>query len=414
VGGSGVQRSMKFAKYLPEYGWEPIMLVADHRFLKQPKDHTLSKETRSDLVIYRSFSPDLRWIFKVLWGLRLNSVVNWLNRHCLIPDAELIWLPFAKITLHKIFADHNIDLVIITSPPYSPLFLGKYIKKNFGIDYIVDFRDPWTIGVGRQYNPLPHRLRNIEKQWEESILDNSVKVICVNQLISERLSEAYPTVRTEKFVTINNGYDESDFKSCLPHHGNSKLNIVYTGSFYDLRQPEIIWDAMKGLIDQQLLTPDKVCFKIFGHNSRSFVLGKYATHPLFTNLVEFHPYQTHKQAILAICEADVVLLFSGYGTGEAMNSPAKLYEYMRSGRPILAVIDPMGEAASLLKPTGTCFLADSSRQDSIVEQIHAIYRKWETGQLLVKPNLEYINQFDRKVLTGELSCVLDAAIRNKP
>jgi glycosyltransferase involved in cell wall biosynthesis len=414
VGGSGVQRSLKFAKYLPENGWEPIMLVADHRFLKQPKDYSLFRELPSDLLIYRSFAPDLRWVFKVLWGLHLNSVVNWLNRHCLIPDAEILWLPFAKRTLHKIFYKHSIDLVYITAPPYSPLFLGKYIKKKYGVNYCVDLRDPWTIGVGRQYNPLPSWLQKIEKQWEQSILDKASKVICVNQLICDRFAEAYPVIPADKFVAINNGYDESDFQACLQHQHQDRLNIIYTGTLYDLRQPEIIWKALVHLIDEKIIPPAKISFQIYGHNTRSFVLGKYANHPILSNIVKLYPNQAHKQAIRTICKADVLLLFSGSGKSEAMNSPAKLYEYMRSGRPILAVIDPSGAAANILSLTNTCYPADSSSQASIEEQIKAIYHKWETGGLNVQPDHDYVNLFERSALTGKLSRVLDDVIQDKP
>ncbi|MDD3236047.1 MAG: hypothetical protein PHH43_06950 [Candidatus Cloacimonetes bacterium] len=412
VGGSGVQRSLKFAKYLPDYGWEPIMLVADHRFLKQPKDHSLAEEIPKSLRVYRSFAPDLRWIFKLLWGLRLHKVVNYLLRNFLIPDPEIIWLPFAKIALKRIFAEHKIDLVFITAPPYAPLFLGEYIKKHFHTDFCVDFRDPWTNGVGRQYNPPPLRIRNQEKAQEKRILSLAKQVVCINDTMVKVLRASYPHILQTKLHCITNGYDEEDFSACTKQEPTEKMHIVYTGAFYDLRQPGIIWQAISELISEGNLEPQKLSIDIYGNNYAGFVLGNYAQDPIISTIVTLKAYLPHSESVDRICKADLLLIYSGSGKAEEMNSPAKLFEYLRSGVPILAIVDPKSAASSILEPSLTSFFADSGSVASIKEQIHALYLKWEQRDLTVQSNVTYIKSFERKALTAKLAQVIDAAVEN--
>ena len=135
AGGSGVQRGLKFAKYLPEFGFRPVILCADYRILKQPRDYTLLRELPDKVKIYRSFTLDINWFYKLLWGLKLNKIVNFLRRNVFIPDGEILWLPFAIHKLKKIMATNNINQVLVSVPPYSLIFLAKYLKKHYQIKY---------------------------------------------------------------------------------------------------------------------------------------------------------------------------------------------------------------------------------------------------------------------------------------
>ncbi|MDY0151350.1 MAG: hypothetical protein RBS43_03665 [Candidatus Cloacimonas sp.] len=409
VGGSGVQRSLKFAKYLPEYGWEPIMLVANHRFLKQPKDYSLSQDIDPKLIIYRTFSLDIRWFYKLLWGLKLHKLVNLLNSNFLIPDPDIMWLPYAKYALKRIFKEHKIDLVFITAPPYSSLFLGDYVKQRFGVDYCVDFRDLWTKGVGRADNPPPQHIQAKEKEWEKQILIQAKQVLCVNEAMVSKLQQFVPEILRNKFSGITNGYDDTDFASAPAYKRQNEMHIVFTGSLYGRFQPDIIWQALSELIEEGKISAHKIRFEIYGANSPNFVLGRYAADSAIKSIVKILAYLPHHTSIEMICLADALLVLSPVGNGSNTDSHSKLFEYMRSERPILAVVDLHSIGAQILRKSGTSFIADASSCTAVKATIHEMYIKWENAELYVNPDIAYINSFERKALTAKLASVLNSA-----
>lgn len=409
VGGSGVQRSLKFAKLLPASGWEPIMLVADARFLNQPKDTSLKRDIPSGQLIYSSFSPDIRWLYKLLWGLKLNIIVNFINRYLMVPDADVLWLPFAKHTIKKVLQQHKIDMLLITAPPYSALLLGLYVKKKYGIDFCVDFRDMWSLGVGKADNPPPKWIKEYENKLEKCILQQAAKVIVVNNKMRETLLLHYPMLSKDKVMSITNGYDEEDFHNSPVHTPSSILHIVFTGSLYGRFQPDIVWKALVSLNNEAAINMDEIRFDFYGKNNAAFILGEYSGHKVIRSCVHIHSYLSHKDSISKICRADALLLLSPPGKGADMDSHSKLFEYMRSGRTILAIIPPQSAGAQILAPCGTAIIADSSNDDAVKKAILQLYIDWKSGSLNPMPDYKYISQFERKELTGKLAQFLDTS-----
>jgi len=408
AGGSGVQRGLKFAKYLPEFGFRPVILCADSRFLKQPRDYTLLRELPNKVKIFRTFALDINWFYKLLWGLKLNKIVNFLRRNVFIPDGEILWLPFAIHKLKKIMATNNINQVLVSVPPYSLIFLAKYLKKHYRIKVCLDFRDPWSFGIGRKYLKPPDWVTAIENRWEKEIVTRADQVICVSSVMIEEFRHLYPYLDKNKFVCITNGYDEKDFPVSFPPIRNAKFTIIYTGSFYDELQPDILWQAILELIQEGCLNPQKIAVEIYGRNFRNFVLGKYITDPILNQIVHFHGYINHRNSIQILRAADVLLLYLGSGEAQRAIVTAKVFEYLRSGKPILAIIDSSGAAADILKPANTAFIADSSSIHSIKETLGNLYRLWEEDKLQTEPNWDYIQQFERKALTAKLAEVFSA------
>ncbi|MDD4309169.1 MAG: glycosyltransferase [Candidatus Cloacimonetes bacterium] len=438
VGGSGVQRSLKFTKNLPLSGWQPIVLMADHRYLKQPKDYSLCDDEARNTIVYNSFSPDLRWIFKVLWGLHLHSIVNFITRKLILPDPELLWLPFAKKTIKQIFKQHTIDLVLITAPPYSPLFLGQYIKKHYHVPYVVDFRDMWTMGVGRLDAPLSKRISANEKSWEKKVITQAKAVVVVNQFMANKLSHSYPELAASTFTAITNGYDEDDFTDImaslkdsyeqeLPTLSNTAkqgltrdessvpslckpMHLVFTGSFYDRFQPDILWEALHQLVTENKIKQDSLMIDIYGKNNPHFVLGKFVNNPIINTMVQIHGYLPHHESIAKICAADALLLFSPPGPGADMDSHSKLFEYLRSGVPILALVAIPSAGADILKKCHCSFIANSASIAAIKFVIAELLQQWQTGKLALETDWAYVSSFERRALTAKLARVLDSAI----
>jgi glycosyltransferase involved in cell wall biosynthesis len=410
VGGSGVQRGVKFSRYLPEHGWESLILTPHPALLKHPKDASLLDDVPKSQKIYRSFVLDARWLFKLLWGLRLPGIVNWLRYHVFIPDAEILWLPFAKYKLRRIMRENKIDIVFISGPPFSPMLLGKWIKKKYSLPHVIDFRDDWTQGQSRQDIPPPEFFRRRETRLERETLINADHLVVVNKAYKKDFLKLYPDIESNHISVIANGYDESDFAISLPPRKTDpgKLRIVHAGVLFGRRHPAKIWEALISLSRSGKIDPKKISIHVYGHNFSSFVFKGFENDPVIRNIVHLHPYLPHNKMIPVMLQADALWLFSGPGAKSGAELPGKVFEYMRCAKPILAVINPRGVCAEVLNASGLGFIADTEDVGSIANRLLEIYRGWEAGNYNLKADWDHIRSFERKSLTAELAQVLIA------
>lgn len=412
LGGSGVQRGVKFSKYLPENGWESIILTPSPFWVKHPKDHSLLSDVRPNQKIYRCFTLDAHWLYKVFWGLRLPKVVTWLMFHVFIPDAEILWLPFAKRKLKQVMEIEKPELVFISGPPFSPMLLGKWLRDRYKIPYIVSFRDDWSQGQSRLDNPPPTAFIHQERKLEHSVLKHATQVVVVNRAYKRDFITLYPALPESKFSVITNGYDEEDFagvKSKSP--GNGKiLRIVHPGVLFGRRHPGKIWQAIINLVRAGKLDPQKIRVEIYGRNFASFVFRGYEDDPIIRQVVALHPYLPHSQTIELICQADILLLFSGPGAKSDAELPGKLFEYLRAGKPILGIVHPDGVCAEILLKAKSGVVASQEDSKQIESRLLELYEQWNEGTLGIDPDWDYIRLFERRQLTSRLAEVFDKVI----
>ncbi len=412
LGGSGVQRGVKFSRYLPHYGWESVILTPHPALIKHPKDRSLLKDVLPTQKIYRSFSLDARWLFKILWGLGLPQVVNWLRYHLFIPDAEILWLPFAWLKIRKIIKQNQIDLVFISGPPFSPMLLGRWIKRRYQLPFIVSFRDDWSFGQSRLDNPPPRFFTRLERKLEHDVLAASDHVVVVNRAYQRDLLSLYPDLPPQKFSVITNGYDESDFPAAVVPRkkDRDKLQIVHAGVLFGRRRTNLIWQAAVELAQEGLIDPKRIRIDIYGHNFASFVFKGFENDPVIRQMVHLHPYLPHSQSIDIMLQADALWLYSGPGAKSDVELPGKLFEYLRAGKPIFAMIHPEGVCAEVLKPSGLGFIADNSDPEAIKSQFLRLYQLWEQGKLAPEPDWGLIRGFERQELTCRLAEVFDTTL----
>lgn len=206
MGGSGVQRTIKFVKYMMDFNWEPVVFT--RKISKMTlKDETLSKDIPSNVKIIRTNAYDLTE-FPSLFGLFGKAIA----RKILIPDGERLWQNFSKEEAVKVIKEEKIDLIYTTSYPYSDHLLGLYLKKKFpNIPWVVDFRDEWTNNpylLDNPYNPLR---MNIERKMEKRVMEVADYLITNTPIMMKNFVDAYPFTK-EKFYVIPNGYDKDDFQ----------------------------------------------------------------------------------------------------------------------------------------------------------------------------------------------------------
>ncbi|MCB5229436.1 MAG: glycosyltransferase family 4 protein [Candidatus Cloacimonetes bacterium] len=415
LGGSGVQRGTKFSKYLPLSGWESVVLTPYPALVKHPKDRSLLEDMPSGQAIYRTFTLDAHWLYKVFWGLRLPKVVTWLMFHIFRPDAEILWLPFAKLQIPRILKRHKIDLVFISGPPFSIMQLGKWIKDRYGIPYVASFRDDWSLGQSRLDNPPPPSFTKYERKLEKAALEEANHVVVVNKAYKRDFLSLYPHLAEDKFTVITNGYDESDFEGQPPQRerDKGKLQIVHPGVLFGRRHPGIIWQAILNLIDRGKIDPRLLRIHIYGRNFSSFVFKGFEQNHTIRSIVRLHPYLPHDQTIDVIRQADLLLLYSGPGAKSDAEMPGKLFEYLRTGKPILGIIHPEGVSAQILHKAGSGFVASQEDIAQIEETLLQIYQLWQNKELAINPDWEYIKTFERRELSAKLASVFDRVLQEK-
>jgi glycosyltransferase involved in cell wall biosynthesis len=417
MGGSGVQRSLKFVKYLHKFGVEPTVLTVNPFYARWPKDLSLVGEIPSGTKVYRTPTIDMNWFFKILWGLKLNYLVTWLQLNVFVPDPEITWLPFAIARLKKILKHDKFDLAYITGGPYSSMLLGPYLKDVFNTDYIVDFRDEWTNSHIRLDFIKSAKAIKRDNLMEEEVLRKCSGLIYTHPIgMQDNFENKYPFLKSKPFRIITNGYDESDFltQDSVFKIENNSFEIVYSGSFYDRRKPDILFRAIKTLVERNQINPDHFRIKIIGKNTPSFVLGDFNNCTIINNIVRFHKYSSHKQVIDAVNMASLLLLFLAPGPNSEPEIPGKLFEYLRSYIPIMAIVPPNGAAAEIVRKSKTGYVLNSDSEEEVCNGLRDIYHTWMEGKLKNNPDIDFIDQFNRERLTEKLVSLFDEVTSSKP
>jgi hypothetical protein len=410
MGSSGVQRSVKFVKYLQYFQLNPIVLTVDSRLTRWPKDKTFLSDVPGDVKVYRAPTFDMNWVFKILWGFRLNSVVNWLLLNLFIPDAEITWIPFAKIYIDRIIKTHKIDIVYITGGPFSSLLLGPYVRNKHGLKYIVYFRDEWTNNHSRLDRHYPKQSQLKDESCEREVVSNADGLVYAHPLsMKESFENKYPFLKDKKFEIITNGYDEADFTSQEKESNeiSGKLRIVYPGSFYDRRRPTIIWKAIKELVESGEYSSDNIEVNIHGKNSPKFVMGEYTDDIVLKKIIRFYPYCSHQESLKLLLGADVLLLFLAPGPNSESELPGKMFEYLRSYKPIFAILPAKGGAADIILKSKSGWVYDSSDYSQVLSGVRNLISRWVNKDLIINPDKDYIKQYERKHLTGLLAKLIN-------
>jgi glycosyltransferase involved in cell wall biosynthesis len=422
VGGGGVQRSSKFAKYLPEFGWQPLVLT-----VKEPydfyRDVSLMKDLGNDVKIYRTLSIEpMKWVRKILKrrskkrieqkedskytirkSLKPGFLVK-LKTYLLIPDNEILWLPFAVWRGWKIIRKEEPDVIYSTASPYTDHLIALILTKLSGLPWVADFRDPW---VDRANFPRNRWRLFIDRKLEKMVVKNADHIVTTTPLIAERFKELYAG---KNYTSITNGYDEEDFidkQNLKPPE--QEFRITYTGIFNEQRDPGKIFKALRELIDSRDAFKNKVRIRIIGQLDnpgefkninffRKLKLDKYS------DLIE---YQPHHQVISEMHESIILLLVIGDYDHSDIIIPGKIFEYLRTGRPILAVVPAQGVAAEIIRSTNSGLVVSNKSVDDIKEGISKMFDLFVTNKLNQSFKRKNIEAYNRKNLTEKLSELFD-------
>ncbi len=368
-GGSGVQRFLKFCKYLPRFGVTPTVLTVSNPTYPII-DRSLSEEVPEEVNVYRSRSYEPFQLYAKLSGkstseaskptqaLRSNKwsarMASWIRANIFIPDARYGWVFTARRKALKVIQKENIDAIITTGPPHSTHFIGKYVNRKTGIRWIADFRDPWSHVYYNQVLPRTRPALYIDRKLERSVLTKADEVI----VVSPSMRKIQRTIYDRRYHMIPNGFDPEDFQQSpdelTPYHDH-RFTIRFTGSVREAAIPSGMFKAISMLSE-----PDKVLLEFIGnvHPKVREQIKKFG----IASSVSIQSYIPHKEVVKAMRASDLLLLSISKTEHSELILTGKLFDYLGSGTPILFMGTTSGDAAHIIQETGqgVCFEHDDA------------------------------------------------------
>ncbi len=406
MGLSGVQRMAKFARYLPDYGWQPVVLTVRPGGYFAYDETLLAEVEAAGIAIHRTFSFDPTRLFRNRQPVPMPAESvrrRWsrLNGWLFIPDNKIGWLPSATWTGLRLIRSASIEVLFASAPPATSLLIGALLHRWSGRPLVLDYRDDW-LGNPRQVYPTRWH-RRLHARLEQWTFRHAACVTTINTYLQQAIARRLPPDGPPVHV-IPHGFDPADFEAVAPEpRTERKLRLLYSGVFYDAQQPD---DFLRALA--RWLT---TCPAARAHIEAVFVgLVPPHTPALIKDLdlqdvVALRGYRSHRETVAALKAADVLWLTVGEQPGAAGISTSKLFEYLGTRKPILALI-PDGVGRQVLAEYGAAYLAPPHDVAAIARTLQRLYEDWKAGQLPVG-NASVVARYDRRRLAGELAHLLE-------
>lgn len=402
MGGSGVQRSVKFVKHLRAFGYEPVVFTRDttNAILI---DESLLEDVPEGVKIIRTkaFEPlDAKGISKI--PLKILAKV-------LVPDSAYIWFEMNKKQALNTVITENIKLIYTTSAPYSDHLVGLYIKEKMPhIKWVADFRDEWTNNPYTLDHPHSNLRQKIEKSMELEVLTKADYLITNTPIMRDNFIKN-SGINGDEFYVIPNGYDEEDFKNIDGQKPlNNKFTMVYTGALYGRRSPNNFFEAIKNLKQKGLIDPNSINVKLIGNYHKDKLQAQIDNLNL-TDDVQIIGYVPHDECIKYQLSADALVLIEGSGVGANAFYTGKIFEYMNTKRPVIAIL-PDGVAKDLVIESNIGVVANTDDVQQIEDVIQQYYQKFKQKILQFEGDFAIIQKFERKKLTNALAQIFDKAL----
>jgi glycosyltransferase involved in cell wall biosynthesis len=397
LGGAGVQRAVKFVKYLPASGW--LSTVITTRSTVYPvADLTLAAEVPVGVRVVRAHEPrGAMGPATVLGRLGLERSAQ----IAAFPDATMGWAPDALGQALRVVRAERPAVLFSTSAPYTSHLVALAVHRRTGIPWVADFRDEWAANPSLTDHPAV--VRRLARRLEREITSLAAAVTIVASYFDLVNPSGCQT------VVIPNGVDAEDLPGPdTPQPRDQFLTLSYVGTLYGEQNIGPVLAALERLVTRGAIDPDRVRLRIVGNDRRS------QERPRWPVPAEVAGYAPHREAIAEMCSASVLLHY----IAPASRAPAgKIYEYLASGRPVLCVARPDGGAAELVRTAAAGPIAAPDDPAAIEEAILALYQRWRTTGLPDQPHVRewVLENYSRRKQAAELAVVLArAADRPRP
>ena len=421
-GGAGVQRWLKFVKYLRDFGWEPVIYTPENPEYPET-DHSLLRDVPENLEIWKTPIREPYAAYKKVMGRKKDEKINaaflsekknnpvletlsvWIRGNFFIPDARKFWIRPSVKYLAKRLQTNPPDLIISTGPPHSMHLIAKPLASALKIPWIADFRDPWTnidfyrdLRLTRSSDRRHHAL-------ERTVLQKADEVTVISDTMADDFRKLWP----RKYTVITNGYDAADLPPVQTIVPDRKFTIAHIGTLVSTRNPLTLWEALQQLIaadddfrnDLEIKLIGKVDYTVT-ESIRSLGLEPY---------VKRTAYLPHDEVVACQIASRVLLLIINNTPNARMILTGKFFEYLAAGRPILCLGPKGGDAARILSETRSGLLAGFGDAETMKKHVLTFYRQYQSGVPANPP--EGIEKYERRYLTGKLAALMDQMVREK-
>ncbi|HEY9183947.1 MAG TPA: glycosyltransferase family 4 protein [Salegentibacter sp.] len=412
AGGPGVQRWLKFVKYLRDFEIEPVLFIPENPTYPLT-DKNLEREVPKNLqIIKRKISEpySLAGLFSkketetISSGIiaeeknqgLLQSLMLYIRGNFFIPDARKFWIKPSVKYLINFLKKENIETIITTGPPHSLHLIGLNLKKELSITWIADFRDPWTqIGYHSKLK-LSKRAQKKHELFEREVLNSADKIIATSHTTKAEFEG-----KTKKPVfLITNGYDEVKFSE--PVIPDENFSFSHIGSLLSGRNPKFLWENFRELIAEDAEFKNSFKLRLVGKVSpeviKSIKANKLEDH------LELIPYVSHMEALKLQRKSQVLLLLEIDSIETRGIIPGKIFEYLNAKRPIMAIGPKKWDVQKILKETGAGECFEYTDKEAVKIQLKKLFSEYKKGALISEP--KNITQYSRKMLTGKLANLL--------
>ncbi len=423
-GGSGVQRWVKFAKYLPKEGWQPVIYTPENPELTTI-DKTLAAEIPLEAEIVKTHIFEPYGIYRKLMGKgsstdlkaltsagsdgnEVNPVnggkKSWKQKLSLyirgnffIPDPRIMWVRPSVKFLKSYLKKHPVDAIVSTGPPQSMHLIGLELSKATGLPWLADFRDPWTKIFYFKHLELTPRSEAKHQALEKKVVDGATRVIAVSPMVKKD----FEAITSTPVELITNGFDEEDFND--PFEADEYFNITHTGLFASDGDPEILWKVLAAKCQEDKEFRKLLRIRLVGKTDQEIV-NSIETAGLGPNLVNLG-YQSHEVAVREQRNASVLILPLRKEPEYEAVLPGKLFEYLASRRPILGIGQTDGAMAQVVRNTGSGIVYDWNEEQKIRRWVDFSWEEFKNHELL--DNATDISMYSRRRLTKRLVSLLE-------
>lgn len=419
-GGAGVQRWVKFTKYLRDFGWEPVIYTPQNP--EYPSlDHSFMKDIPGDVEIVKTPIWEPFDIYRSMFGKK-GQTINagfisedkekgwkdklsvWIRGNFLIPDPRKFWVRPSVKFLRNYLKENHIDAIITTGPPHSMHLIGLRLKKYFpNLKWVADFRDPWTNIDFYKDLHLMKWADNLHRRLEKQVVQSADAIT----VVSTGMKEEFRLIKPNALHIIPNGFDDDDVQIVQPPL-DKYFTISHIGTMNNARNPLVIWKALKSLCagDENLNKDLKI--QLVGKIDFS-VLEAVKKYGLKKHLIKID-YLTHDEAIVKQQSSQVLLLLINRSANAKGILTGKFFEYMASKRPVLGVGPLDGDAAQVLNETGAGVMVDFDDVEAAKKAIVHYYELYKKNQLTLETNS--VEKYSRRNLTKDLSDMLNQLTTN--
>ena len=427
TGGSGVQRWVKFAKYLPKEGWQPVIYTPENPE-QLAIDKSLANEIPAETEIlktriiepYRFYKEFLKKSGHSKEAVEVNpvnaqnksifqKVAMWIRGNFFRPDPRCMWINPSVKYLKDYLKEHPVDLIVSTGPPQSMHIIGMKLAEATGLPWVADFRDPWTKIFYFKHLSMTKATEKWHKKMERKVLDKASTIVAVSPLVQQEFQAMTQT----PVELITNGYDECDFTSSKFEEAEGGKDrdfiITHTGLFAADGNPTVLWEVLSEKCRKDSEFADKLKIRLVGKTDEQ-IINSLIEQGLETKTIDLG-YQQHAVAVDEQRKASLLILPLRKEPEYKAVLPGKLYEYLASWRPVLGIGQPDGAMSMILNSTKTGVVFDWNDKASLKRFIDLCWERHLKGELTVED--ADISRFSRINLTRRMAELFEKLTKNE-